>query len=110
MGIRYADEHWEHKCTYCIRSDNEKYFILNYDVITYERQCIFDKIKCWFPIFLTLMTCFYLCHGRQIWTLLEKLIYDGFDNTNDIDRKLAFKLGFYRACKMYMHLFETLCY
>ena len=41
----------ERLCTYCERIDDERHFILYYDVIDYERQCLFEKTNCHYPEF-----------------------------------------------------------
>ena len=44
----------ERLCPYCMRIDDEKYFILNCDAIVHERQCLFNKIRIRCPIFFDL--------------------------------------------------------
>ena len=79
----------ESLCPYCMRIDDEKHFILNCDAIAYERQCLFNKIRIWYPIFFDLddlqkFQFLMMSEDPQILTWLVKLIYYGFNKRNDI--------------------------
>ena len=88
-GRYYKTDVKERLCPYCMRIDDEKHFTLNCDAIAYERQCLFNKIRIRYPIFVDLddlqkFQFLMMSEDPHILTWLAKSIYYGFNARNDI--------------------------
>ena len=102
----------ERLCPYCMRIDDEKHCILNCDAIVYERQCLFNKIRIRYPIFLDqddLQKSQFLMMSEdpQILTWLAKFIYYGFNKWNDIHWK-AYVCSLHRSQCWLCYMYEFL--